>query len=292
MTLIELLSPQTRRHARFLVVASTLFWSLTGITLHFIAEANNWQIVFYRSLGLLVFMLLITDRRHVLAKMMETGSAGLIGGMSLGICFVALIYSMTHSTVANALFLMSVYPVFATVLAALCLGEIITRRTSIAALVAMAGVGLMFLHGWRAGTLFGSVMGLTCALGYAVFSVCIRWGKLKDMMPSMIYAAVFVLIVAGGIMSAGNGFAISLHDFILCFMLGFVAIGVGFYLYTASSKLLETSELTLLSLLEVLFAVLWVWIFADETPNAWTMAGGLLVIGAIVYRSREQMAPV
>ena len=48
------------------------------------------------------------------------------------------------------------------------------------------------------------------------------------------------------------------------------------------SRELPAPEIALLALLEVLFGVAWAWLGAGERPPASVLAGGVLVLGALV----------
>ncbi|MEM8618289.1 MAG: DMT family transporter [Actinomycetota bacterium] len=274
-----------RRACELLVVLATVCWSLSGVTVLYIEDSTEWQIVFYRAAAFIAFVLLVLSKRQFMDGIREAGSTGCIGGIALGVCFITFIYALVNATVANAIFLLSAYPIIATVLAAVVLGERVTSRAVLAIVLAFCGVGIMLLSGWESNRLFGNVMGVCAAAGYAVYSVCLRAGKDRDMTSSLIWAGVFALAVSGFVLLTQETFAISLRDFLLCMVLGFVAIGLGFYLFTLGSRGLETSELTLLALLEIVLGVLWVWMFAGQAPTQGAVWGGLLVTGAVVYRS-------
>ena len=55
--------------------------------------------------------------------------------------------------------------------------------------------------------------------------------------------------------------------------------------------MLPAPEISLLTLLEVVFGVLWAWLGADETPSASVLGGGLLVLGALVANELARLRP-
>lgn len=275
----------SRRACQALVLLSALCWSVSGIAVRLVGTATEWQIAFYRALAFLLFVLLVIPKRRLIPRLREVGIIGILGGASLAVCFVTFVYALVHATVANALLLLSAYPIIATVLAAMLLREPMTPKALLAVGIASVGVVIMVFDGWVSGRFFGNVMGLCAALGYALYSVSIRAGKSRDMVPSLIYAGIFTIAVSGAVVSTGPGFVISAHDFALCMALGFIGIGAGFFFFTLGSRGLQTSELTLLSLSEVVLGILWVWILAGERPNASALVGGAFIAVAIAYRS-------
>jgi drug/metabolite transporter (DMT)-like permease len=56
------------------------------------------------------------------------------------------------------------------------------------------------------------------------------------------------------------------------------------------SRELPAPEISLLSLLEVIFGVTWAWLWADEYPSTHTLQGGILVIGALVANELARIA--
>ena len=50
----------------------------------------------------------------------------------------------------------------------------------------------------------------------------------------------------------------------------------------AAARVLLAPEVALLSLLEIVFGVTWTWLGGGETPSRDVLAGGALVLGALV----------
>jgi drug/metabolite transporter (DMT)-like permease len=123
---------------------------------------------------------------------------------------------------------------------------------------------------------------LVAALGFAVFTITLRWKKMNDMMPAVFLAAIFAIALSGVIcLSAGSGFRVPLLDIAIALALGIFQVGAGLILYTLGSKSVPAAELPLLATLETLLAPFWVWLFLGETPGAMTLMGGALLMFAI-----------
>jgi drug/metabolite transporter (DMT)-like permease len=65
-------------------------------------------------------------------------------------------------------------------------------------------------------------------------------------------------------------------------------------MYTLGSRVIPAAELTLLTLIEVLLAPLWVFVFLGETASPATFVGGGVLLAAValnaVMGARAQMA--
>ena len=268
-----------------MVLLAGTFWSITGIVIRLMESAGEWQILFYRSLAMVPTLLIIIGIRTGGAFSMtfaKTGVTGPVAGLFLASSFSCFVFSMTHTTVANTLFLLCSAPFMTAVLARIILGERANRNTWIAMAFSALGITIMVGGGIAAGTLFGNITALGATLGFAGFTIALRWGKTVDMLPAVCYAGIFTVLIAG-IMSlvTGQGFAVSVHDWLLCALLGVVQIGLGLAIYTVGSRYVPATELVLLSLTEVVLGPLWVWLGIGETPSALTLLGGAIVLAAI-----------
>jgi drug/metabolite transporter (DMT)-like permease len=76
---------------------------------------------------------------------------------------------------------------------------------------------------------------------------------------------------------------LSPHDAALAMTIGALHVALGMILYTLGSTVIPAAELTLLSMLEVLFAPVWVWLFLGETATAGTFIGGAVLMGAVAF---------
>jgi drug/metabolite transporter, DME family len=68
-------------------------------------------------------------------------------------------------------------------------------------------------------------------------------------------------------------------------LIGAVILALGMVVYTAASKAVPAAELTLLSLIEVMLAPLWVWLLMGETASAATFVGGGVLLAAVVLNA-------
>ena len=64
------------------------------------------------------------------------------------------------------------------------------------------------------------------------------------------------------------------------------AVTLGFALLTVGARLLPAAQVGLITLLEVVLGPLWVGLALDERPSTLTLAGGAIVIAAIVIQTR------
>jgi drug/metabolite transporter (DMT)-like permease len=274
---------------RILVLLAGAGMSLGGLFIRSIQEANEWQILFWRSLGIIAALLVFIAFRsqgHVFQAFRAAGAKSVIAGLCLAAGFTCFIFSITHTTVANTLFMLSAAPFITAALSRVLLGEDVTRGTWLAMLGAAAGIAIMVGEGFAAGDLFGNLMALAAAVGFAGFSIALRSGRGVDMMPATCLAGFFGAIGSAVIILASGGdFDAPTADIGICVAYGVVAIGGSLIVYTLGSRLVSAAELTLLSLSEVVLGPIWVWLAFAETPSGLTLLGGAILLAAIAGRA-------
>lgn len=197
----------------------------------------------------------------------------------LAVVPIGLLLALYHTAVANAFFIFGTAPVFAAVLGRLVLKEPVRRATWLAIAVATLGVGVMVGDGFAFGGLVGDLWALVAAVGFAAFAVAVRRRRQVDMFPTICVAAVIAALVA--VPFAGIP-TVTLHDLVLCAVLGTVSGTLAQFLFTIGARYVAAPELVLLTLAEVVLAPVWAWLGVGEVPTVLTLAGGAIVTAAIV----------
>ncbi|MDP3958549.1 MAG: DMT family transporter [Pseudorhodobacter sp.] len=283
-----------------LVVLAGVLWSAMGLALRHIEVAGTWAVLFWRSAGMvpvLFVTIALASGGHPLVRMRRVGVAGVIGGLGLVFAFAGAIYAIQATTVANAVFLFAASPFLTAILGWLILRESVRRATLVAIAVAGVGMFIMVREGLAAGALAGNVAALLSALGFAAFTITLRWGRLEDMMPAVVLGGVFSMAVAAVVLAlSGAPLLVPTRDITIAVAMGALQLAVGMALYTLGSRVIPAAELTLLSLVEVLLAPIWVWLLLGETASVGTFAGGGIVLAAVVGNAlsgirRKPLAP-
>ncbi len=268
-----------------MVMLAGVAFSFVGIVVRFVEAADGWQIVFYRSTGLLPTILILVlwrGRGRVVPAFRAAGWNAVIGGLFLAGGFTSMIFAIINTTVANTLFIFAAGPFLTAILARLVLGERVKSHTWMAMVVAAIGVAAMVGGSIGGGRLLGDLSALFAAFCLAGFAVSLRAGRQAEMLPATVLGAVFSMVLCAAMM---DGFVVPWRDMALCLMLGSVVIGTGLTLLTFGSRYVPAAELGLLALTEVVLGPLWVWLAIDETPEALALFGGGMVLAAVVFQS-------
>lgn len=279
-----------RAFAMALMVVSSVSISFGGLILRNIEDADVWQINFYRSLALVVtvsLIMLVRYRGQTVQKVVQIGKPGLVAGALLASAGITFLQAITNTTVANTLFTLSAIPFITAFLAWLILRESLERSTLVTMLAAAVGVAVMMAEGIGTGSFYGNAMALLTALFFSSYAIIVRQNRSIDMLPALMVSGLLIVVVAGAL--RWDDLSISTHDFWLCVLLGGGLSGFANALFIAASRHLVAAELTLFMLLEFALGPIWVWMFINEVPTEWTIAGGAIVILAVILRSLFQL---
>jgi len=277
--------------AMFFVLLAGLIWSFGPLVVRNMdnAELVPWQYSLIRGTAIFIILnlyLFLTEGSKFTNNYNKIGLSGIIGGISLGIANLTFILSLTSTSAAVTLLMLGALPFLAAIIAYIFLNEKISKTTFIAIIIAGAGIIFMCFDSIQTGTLFGLVNGLVSSLGFAVFTVTLRWKKNTPKLTTVSIAGIFAAIISllviffndsNVLMSLKNTSLSSLHGFIVCSAL---------ILYSSKSKYLPAADLTLLSLTEILGGIFWVWLplfGINEVPNNNTIIGGVIITLAIIF---------
>jgi drug/metabolite transporter (DMT)-like permease len=275
---------QTYLRGAVYAIAAGLFLSVTGLTVRYFEQADAWQILFYRSLTFFITVCLFIafgQRRGLKSSFTSLKPVDFMVSVSLAGGFIFYVLSLVSTTVANTVLTLSTGPFFAALLGWLFLSEPVGSRTWIAMVAAVAGVAIMVSGGIEAGDLHGFVFAFLAVLSFSIMVVTLRAAGNRDVIAATALAGLVAALLC---LPFIDSFAVSWRDFALACSMGCFQIGLGFILITLASRSVPAAQLPLLALTETALAPLWVWLFIDEVPRATTLAGGLVVLGAVVFQ--------
>ena len=270
-----------------LVIMGGFSLSWGGLIIRSFEGASIWQILFYRSiffLWVLITFLLLIYGKKTFKKIQEAGIPGVVGGLFLSLSFVAYLYSMSETTVANVVFIISTQTIFLPIIAYLFLKEKISPRGLVAIVLAMIGVILMIGDSLGTGSLNGNLAALAIPVNFSILILIIRKYPKVDMIPAIFYAGIFSCIYGFLLL---EGINISPKDVWLSFLLGVPQLAFGFIFITIGSRTTPAVMVGLLMLMETIFAPIWVWLFYNEIPPTSVLIGGLIIISAVVMKSLD-----
>ncbi len=266
--------------------AFCLSWG--GFIVRSFEDASVWQILFIRSIFFIIaltFFLVSTYKKNTIKIIRDAGLPAVIGGAVMSLSFVAYVYSMTITSVANVVFIISTQTMFLAIFGYLFLREKVSLICFISIILAMSGILIMVCDSISSGSLIGNLVALAIPINFSILVMIIRKNKNLDMVPAIFYSGVFS-VVYGLVMSESLSF--SNHDMFLGFLLGVPQLAFGFICITIGSRTTPSTTVGLLMLTETLFAPIWVWLFLNEIPPLSVIIGGVVIIVAIIVNSFDE----
>jgi drug/metabolite transporter (DMT)-like permease len=292
-------------HARAVLgmIVVTLMWSTAGVVSRQLQAAESFEVTFFRSLFNLfgLGVALTWMRGWVLWRdLVRSPRVVWLSGLCWAVMFTAFMVALTMTRVANVLVTMSISPLLTAVCARVFLHHRQPPRTWIAIAVAGAGIAWMFGRSMQAadaqslaGMAVALAVPLSTALNYTVlhFAGCAPAAEVSDdstatpgAEPDMLSAVLIgAAISALATLPIAWPFRSNAHDLGVLFGLGIFQLAIPCLLLVRVTRSLAAPEVALLGLLEMIFGVIWVWLFAGEAPGSSAVIGGAIVISALVF---------
>ena len=259
-----------------------------GFIVRSFETSNAWEILLLRSsfffLGISTFLLLIYKKDSV-KIVKNSGLPALLGGFVMSFSFIAFVFAMMNTSVANVVFIISTQTMFLATFGFFYLKEKVSLTGFISIVLAMSGITIMIGDSIFAGTFFGNAVALTIPISFSILVMIIRKNPGLDLVPAIWYASIFSAIYSIAMVESFN---FTHHDIFMGFLLGVPQLGFGFICITIGSKTTRSVTIGLLMLTETTFAPLWVWLFLNEIPPLSVFIGGMIIIFAIIVKSFDR----
>ncbi len=248
-------------------------------------ETDVWTLLFYRglfvALALAVFFA-IRFGRGMPGFIRATGRVGVLAGCLSAVSNILFVLSLTLTTVANTLVIVSAAPLFAAVFSRAVLKETIAPLTWLAVLVVFIGIAAIFSGSLGGGSLIGDLCAIGAACFFAGDLTALRYKKGTNMVPTVALAGLITALVA---LPLAAPLSINFRDFALLAVMGFVMLPVALGLIALGPRLIPAPEVGLLALVEAILGSYWVWLVVNEVPAVQTVLGGILILGTLLVHT-------
>jgi len=281
----------THGRAVWAMVAVTLMWSIAGVVARQLEHARSFEVTFWRSFFTALSLLVILPAwqgRQVFREMHWKSPYFWLSGVCWSVMFTAFMVALTLTTVANVLITLALGPLFTALVSRVFTGHRLPLRTWLAIVVAGAGIVWMFgsqlslgTPGVLAGMLVALCVPCAGAVQWTVTQRSQAHGEKLDLVPCVLVGAVISCAVT---LPLAVPFSASGKDVAWLALLGLVQLAIPCVLSVVCARVLKAPEVSLLALLEVIFGIALAWAGggAAEHPSPNVLAGGALVLGALV----------
>ena len=265
-----------------LVVAAAVAWSTAPFFTRLL-PFNSWTILFWRGLfggGLIAAILVLTQGRAGLRDLTRMGKNGWLVASLSTLGMVSFIPALQLTSVSNVAIIIATGPFVAAAFAWIWLDEAARWQTMLASLVALVGVAIIVGDARTGSDVLGIALACFMTVAIAAMTVTVRRHRNTPMV-----AAAAISNLLGSVVSIpfAHGIAsVSATDLVILAMFGFFQVALGLTLFVLGSRLLPSGQATLIATLETPLMPFWVWLAFQEVPATRALAGGALVMAAVV----------
>jgi len=288
-----------------LVLTAAALWATLGVFYRKIIGAYDlslFAIVFWRAMAAAVFLwsfLLLFRRSRLRVSKNDRWLFSTLGVVGIGCFFIAYIYAIVLTGLGIAALLLYTAPVWVTLYSALGLKERIAGRKALALILAIIGI-ILVAHVFeieKAGmSVLGLISGLGAGLGYAAYILLNKSAVQRGYSPWVISAyslgigGLFLLFFQS---PEEQRTIISTPTAVIWLtVLATVPTLGGAVAFNAGLKFLPASNASIVATLEPAIATFLGWIFFGEKVDILHLAGGGLIISAVILLQLPETGPI
>lgn len=248
-------------------------------------EGSEWLFLLWRSIGILIAALigLSLSSGAPLMTAVTTGlGKNLLAGALMAGMSTSFIISIARIDAATTLLLQSLAPFSAAFLGWLVLRERVDGHTWAAMTTAVVGVVIMGST-WDSSSVVGISAACCIPLMLGIYTVLLRDSQRRDPRAQVFFTGVIGLVIGLVASAVTGGFALPIQDIFLALISGGILLGVGLPIFNAAGRHVPAARTSLLLLSEIVLAPIWVWLVVNEVPAGKTVAGGAVILLALVW---------
>ncbi len=269
-------APPASRSAIVLLFVTALLWSLGGVLIKSV-HANPLAVAGGRSL---VAVLLLSAYRPQDWRRFSPGAlAGAVAYAATVTCFVV---ANKLTSAANAIFLQYTAPVYVALLGPALLKEPTRRADWLFTGWALAGVALFFCDRLSPGGAVGLCFALLSGLAFSAFIMLLRAQRDASPVTAILYGNALTTVVNAPFYLTVTTWG---HDWPFLLTLGAVQLALPYVLYAHALRHVRAMDAALITFIEPILNPVWVALVQHETPSAWSVLGGALVLSAAATRA-------
>lgn len=272
----------SRTYGILLVILSAIFWSTAGPFVR-MANLQSWTLIGWRSL--FAFLTLAgfaayEHRTNLIKAVTAMGSSGVVAVTISVLSTIAYIFALNLTTVANVMIVYAVLPFIAALISYVWIRERATVRLLGAGLAAFMGIAIMAGSAATAKDILGIIAAFVMTATFASQIVHSKVYPQLDLNVAMALAAGMCGLIAIPFMEPGLPPPTAL---LACALYGGLTSGLAYVLALNGGRHITAGESGFIQMLDVVLGPLLVWIFFAEQPGKTVLAGGAIVLTAVVW---------
>ena len=263
-----------------------------------LAEAPPLTIATYR-LGLASLIISPTTwirSRHELRSLVRRDVIlALLSGAFLALHFALWIASLSYTSVATSVVLVTTTPIFVAIASYFFFGETLSKQAILGIVVCLIGAALIGYGNWRLGPepLLGGVLAFLGALAVAGYMLIGR--KLRQNIgllsyASLVYGTAAVLLLLSTLAFGYRLFGYSATTYMWLILLAVVPQVLGHSSLNWSLRFVSATLVTIAVLGEPVIATALAFLILHEAPTFTEVGGGILILAGIFVAFRKSKA--
>jgi drug/metabolite transporter, DME family len=268
----------TGRSPLLWVLAAALLWSTGGLFIKW-SSLSVFELSFGRSLLAAATVALFT-RHEGFGFNRYTAVASLLYAALL----LLFVFATKQTTSANAIFLQYTAPIYVLLLEPLLYKEKFRLKDGVTVAICVVGMSLFFVGKLRPQDVTGNLAALASGLCFAFYFLLLRHSKSQEVnrASSVIYGNLILVLIT---LPAGVGALshITIRDASIVAYLGVVQIGLAYTFFTLGmARGVRSLDAGIVGYIEPVLNPIWVFLFIGERPSRWAVAGGAIIISAVL----------
>lgn len=270
------------------MLLATAFLFSTGGAAIKACQLNSWQVAGFRSgvAALALWVLLPEARKSWTWRMVPVSFA-------YAATLILFVFATKNTTAANAIFLQATGPLYLLFAAPILLREPARRCDFMTAGWLVFGMSLFFFDSTQVSSLaphpaFGNLLAALSGLTWAGTLLGTRWlSKVQsgNLAPAVLGNVITFLITLPMAFPVEH---LGVADTLVILYLGTIQIGLAYVLMSRAVRHVEALAASLILLVEPALNPLWTWVIHHEVPSAQAMAGGAIILLAILLHATLQ----
>ncbi|MBR1943949.1 MAG: DMT family transporter [Alphaproteobacteria bacterium] len=269
---------------------STLIYltsSINDVLMKLLGERLSFiEISFFRFLFSIIVVLIpmIISRENLFKTQMHSThiARGILGAIALGLCC----YSVNIIPLAENTTILFSESLFLLPLSAIFLKEKVSNRAILATIIGFIGLLIMFKP--KASNInILAIVPTTAAFLFAVMDIMIKKmiNNKENTLTMLFYFGLYTTIIAG-IVVPRVWITPTSYELILIFLLGIGANLIQLFIFLAY-RATNASNMASTRYLELLFSISFGFVFFNQIPKLWDIAGALFIILGTFILSRD-----
>lgn len=271
------------------IAFTALLWSSSGLFIKLL-KLDAFQISFYRSGIAALTVFTITTLRHKKVNL-HFDRISLLSSVFFAGILILFVMATKMTTAANAIFLQFTAPIYLLVLEPLFLKTKFENKNLYTIIVCVAGMILFFFGRLELGNIYGNILAIISGICFAMFALLLKKKKLSGIaegsLNSIIIGNALIAVIC---MFLVPSFALSKAEIIILLYMGIFQIGISYMIFNEGIKYVSATESMIIATMEAIFNPIWVFLGIGEVPSIYAIAGGLLIMGAILWRNLGKSA--